>query len=178
MSKRLGIGFLNITRMTRKQKFLGLYLALFALLVILDIYTKETIKRNLMDGYSIDLMPFLKLVLVHNRGAAFGLLADSRGWQLFLFIATAIVVSLAIVVRLLRSAGSQRWYEISLVLILAGAVGNLTDRVRTGYVIDFVQLYYEDWQFPAFNVADTAIFLGALMLIFEIMGVLPRRREE
>ena len=160
--------------MIEKRKFLLRYAALGILLVILDVFSKDAVERSLADGSSIDLLPFLQLVLVYNRGAAFGILGEASGWQLPFFVTVGVIVSIVIVIRLVRAAATQKWFEVALVLIFAGAVGNLIDRIRVGYVIDFIELYYGAWRFPAFNVADVAIFLGALMLIIELLGILPR----
>ena len=163
--------------MTEKQKFLLRYAVLGILLVILDAFSKDAVQRSLVDGSSIDLLPFLQLVLIYNRGAAFGVLGEASGWQLHFFAAVGVIVSSVIVIRLVRAAATQKWFEVALVLILAGAIGNLIDRIRVGYVIDFIEVYYGAWQFPAFNVADMVIFLGALMLILELIGILPRQKE-
>ena len=163
--------------MIEKQKFLLRYAVLSILLVMLDVFSKDAVERSLADGSSIDLLPFLQLVLVYNRGAAFGFLGEASGWQLPFFAAVGAIVSIVIVIRLARAAATQKWFEVALVLILAGAVGNLIDRIRVGYVVDFIELYYGAWRFPAFNVADMAIFLGALMLILELIGILPRQKE-
>ena len=163
--------------MTEKRKFLLRYAVLGILLVMLDVFSKDAVQRSLADGSSIDLLPFLQLVLVYNRGAAFGFLGGASGWQLPFFAVVGAIVSIVIVIRLARAAATQKWFEVALVLILAGAVGNLIDRIRVGYVVDFIELYYGAWRFPAFNVADMAIFLGALMLILELLGMLPRQKE-
>ena len=163
--------------MVEKRKFLLGYAVVGILLVILDAFSKDAIQRSLVDGSTIDLLPFLQLVLVYNRGAAFGFLSEESGWQLLFFAAVGVIVSIVIVIRLARAAATQKWFEVALVLILAGAIGNLIDRIRVGYVIDFIELYYGAWRFPAFNVADMAIFLGALMLILELLGILPRQEE-
>ena len=162
--------------MIEKRKFLLRYAVLGILLVMLDVFSKDAVERSLADGSSIDLLPFLQLVLVYNRGAAFGFLGEASGWQLPFFVAVGAIVSIVIVVRLARAAATQKWFEVALVLILAGAIGNLIDRIRVGYVVDFIELYYGVWRFPAFNVADMAIFLGAVMLILELFGILPRRK--
>ena len=163
--------------MIEKRKFLLRYAVLGILLVMLDVFSKDAVERGLADGSSIDLLPFLQLVLVYNRGAAFGFLGEASGWQLPFFAAVGAIVSIVIVIRLARAAATQKWFEVALVLILAGAVGNLIDRIRVGYVVDFIELYYGAWRFPAFNVADMVIFLGALMLILELIGILPRQKE-
>ena len=163
--------------MIEKRKFLLRYAVLGILLVMLDVFSKDAVERSLADGSSIDLLPFLQLVLVYNRGAAFGFLGEASGWQLPFFAIVGAIVSIVIVIRLARAAATQKWFEVALVLILAGAVGNLIDRIRVGYVVDFIELYYGAWRFPAFNVADMVIFLGALILILELLGILPRQKE-
>ena len=162
--------------MIEKRKFLLRYAVLGILLVMLDVFSKNAVERSLADGSSIDILPFLQLVLVYNRGAAFGFLGEASGWQLPFFSAVGVIVSIMIVIRLARAAATQKWFEVALVLILAGAVGNLIDRIRIGYVVDFIELYYGAWQFPAFNVADMAIFFGVVMLLAESFGILPRRK--
>ena len=162
--------------MIEKRKFLLRYAVLGILLVMLDVFSKDVVERSLADGSSIDLLPFLQLVLVYNRGAAFGFLGEASGWQLPFFLAIGAIVSIMIVIRLARAAATQKWFEVALVLILAGAVGNLIDRIRFGHVVDFIEIYYGTWRFPAFNVADMAIFLGAVMLVLELLGMLPRRK--
>ena len=162
--------------MIEKRKFLLRYAVLGILLVILDAFSKDAVQRSLADGSTIDLLPFLQLVLVYNRGAAFGFLGEASGWQLPFFAAVGVIVSSVIVIRLVRAAATQKWFEVALVLILAGAIGNLIDRIRVGYVIDFIELYYGAWRFPTFNVADIAIFLGAVMLVLELLGISPRRK--
>ena len=163
--------------MIEKRKFLLRYAVLSILLVMLDVFSKDAVERSLADGSSIDLLPFLQLVLVYNRGAAFGFLGEASGWQLPFFAAVGAIVSIVIVIRLARAAATQKWFEVALVLILAGAVGNLIDRIRVGYVVDFIELYYGAWRFPAFNVADMAIFLGTLILILDLLGILPWQKE-
>ena len=162
--------------MIKKQKILLRYAVLGILLVILDVFSKNVIQRSLSDGSSIDLLPFLQLVLVYNRGAAFGFLGEASGWQLPFFVAVGAVVSIVIVIRLVRAAATQKWFEVALVLILAGAIGNLIDRIRVGYVVDFIEIYCGALRFPAFNVADMAIFFGVAMLLAELLGILPRRK--
>ena len=162
--------------MIEKRKFLLRYAVLGILLVMLDVFSKGAAERSLADGSSIDLLPFLQLVLVYNRGAAFGFLGEASGWQLPFFAAVGAIVSIVIMIRLARAAATQKWFEVALVLIFAGAVGNLIDRIRVGYVVDFIELYYAAWRFPAFNIADMAIFFGAVMLILELFGILPRHK--
>ena len=135
--------------MIEKRKFLLRYAVLGILLVILDSFSKDAVQRSLADGSSIDLLPFLQLVLVYNRGAAFGFLGEASGWQLPFFAAVGVIVSSVIVIRLVRAAATQKWFEVALVLILAGAIGNLIDRIRLGYVIDFIELYDDGPLYPS-----------------------------
>lgn len=162
--------------MIEKRKFLLRYAVLGILLVMLDAFSKGAVQRSLADGSSINLLPFLQLVLVYNRGAAFGFLGEASGWQLPFFVAVGVIVSIVIVIRLTRAAATEKWFEVALVLILAGAIGNLIDRIRVGYVVDFIELYFGSWRFPAFNVADMAIFFGVTMLVLELLGILPGRK--
>ncbi len=162
--------------MTTKQQTLLCYAIVGVLVVALDIVTKAVIEQYLLGHSAVDLLPFLKLVLVYNRGAAFGFLSEASGWQLVVFVVVGLIVSLGIVIRLWRAAGTQKWFEFALVLILSGTIGNLFDRMRIGYVVDFLSIYYRSWEFPAFNIADIAIFFGALMLILELVGISPHSR--
>jgi signal peptidase II len=118
-----------------------------------------------MYGVPHPMLPGFNLTLLHNTGAAFSFLHDGAGWQRWLFTAIAVIVAGVVVLWLARIGGGQRWASCSLALILGGALGNLIDRVRLGYVVDFIQIYYGAWSFPAFNLADSAITVGACMLI-------------
>jgi signal peptidase II len=142
-------------------KWLWLALAVAAL----DQVTKRLAIEGLSLHDPVPIIPFLNLTLTYNLGAAFSFLNQAGGWQRWLFIGLAIVVSLAIVVWLRRLPAQARWTAMGLSLILGGAVGNLIDRLRLGYVVDFIDLYYGHWHWPAFNIADAAITLGALIVI-------------
>lgn len=141
------------------------------LVLVLDQATKQLAIENLLGHPGIDLAPMLKLVLVYNTGAAFGFLNDAGGWQNILFITVAAVAAVAILffVRRLRPAEIQT--AVGLLLILGGALGNLVDRVRFGYVVDFIDVYYRAWHWPAFNVADSAITVGATLLVLDALGL-------
>ena len=134
-----------------------------------DIWSKQLAHHHLSGGVVIDVLPFMQFVLVYNWGAAFGMLSQASGWQVPFFIVVGAVVAMVILMRLSRPSRRQKWSEIAFAFILAGAIGNVIDRVRLGYVIDFIRLHYDGWQYPAFNIADIAIFFGALMLIFELL---------
>ncbi len=133
--------------------------------IALDQATKALILASLRPGEEKALLPVLSLVLAFNPGAAFSFLAGATGWQRWLFTIVAIAAC-ALMLWLLRRGGS-RWLCAGLALITGGALGNLWDRLAIGTVVDFVLVHYAGWSFPAFNVADSAITLGAAALIFD-----------
>jgi len=141
------------------------WLLLAAAIVVLDQMTKFAILGTMRPGDEIRLLPFLSLVLVFNPGAAFSFLATESGWQRWFFAAIATAASVFLV-WLLRKGG-DRAYLTGLALILGGAVGNLIDRIWLGQVVDFVLLHWRGWTYPAFNVADSAITIGAILLIID-----------
>ncbi len=118
---------------------------------------------------SIEILPIFKLTLLHNTGAAFNFLSDAGGWQRWLLAGVSAVVSIVIAIWLLRLDRRDKLLALSLALILGGAVGNLIDRALLGYVVDFIVVHYRDWYFPAFNVADSAISVGAALLILDML---------
>jgi len=120
----------------------------------------------LQYGEGIALTSFFNLVHARNTGAAFSFLANEGGWQRFFFIGIATAASI-LIVYLLRKHAEERGFCLALSLVLGGALGNLIDRVRFGYVVDFLDFYYAGWHFPAFNVADSAISIGAALLIWD-----------
>ncbi|HXF66773.1 MAG TPA: signal peptidase II [Burkholderiales bacterium] len=142
------------------------WLALAALIVALDQAAKLAIVHALAPGEAVAVTPFFNLVLVYNPGAAFSFLAEAGGWQRGLFIAIAAVAS-AWILYLLWRHPRQRLFAAALSLVLAGAVGNVIDRVRVGSVIDFLDFHAFGWHWPAFNVADAAITCGAALLVWD-----------
>jgi len=153
------------------------WLWLSVLVVALDQATKALIVARFELFERRALLPVLELTRLHNKGAAFSFLSDASGWQHYLFLVLAALVSLGIVVWLLRlrSPGSALLAG-GLALILGGAVGNALDRLLRGHVVDFIHFHwYESWYFPAFNVADSAITVGAGLLILD--SLLESRRE-
>lgn len=144
------------------KRWLGISLAV----IVLDQLTKLWIVSVFQFGDSLPLLRFFNLVHAHNSGAAFSFLAGEGGWQRFFFIGIAFAASL-LIVHLLRKHAQERGFCFALSLILGGALGNLIDRVRFGYVIDFLDFYYAGYHFPAFNVADSAITVGAALLIWD-----------
>jgi signal peptidase II len=143
------------------------YLALSAAVVALDQLTKFLIERHLALFESVSVLSVLEITRLHNTGAAFSFLADEAGWQRWLFTALAIVVSIVLALWLRRIPASARVLATAVALILGGAVGNVIDRVRLGHVIDFIYAHWDRHYFPAFNVADSAICVGAGLLLLD-----------
>lgn len=150
------------------------WLALAAVIVVIDQITKYFIVQKFALFESLTVTSFFNLVHVRNTGAAFSMLANAGGWQRVFFIAVAVVASVW-VVWLLRRHPEQKRFCLALSMILGGAVGNLIDRVLFGSVVDFVQVHYAGWFFPAFNVADSAITCGAGVLIWD--GFWPQKPQ-
>jgi lipoprotein signal peptidase len=134
--------------------------------IVLDQLTKLWVAAVFQLGDKLAVLPSFNLVLAYNTGAAFSLLADAGGWQRLFFSAVAVVASV-VIVHLLRRHSGQKLFSLALALILGGALGNLVDRVAYGHVIDFIQVYWRDWYWPAFNVADSAITVGAALLVWD-----------
>ena len=144
------------------------WLALAALIVVADQVTKYAVVQYFAANKAFAVTPFLNLVLVYNPGAAFSFLSDAAGWQRGFFIAIALTAS-AWIVYLLRKYPHQRLFALALVLVLAGAVGNVIDRIAIGAVVDFLDFHACGWHWPAFNVADSAITCGALLLVWDAL---------
>jgi signal peptidase II len=151
---------------------LGIALAI----VLLDQFTKTLILGSFDLGQSRTVTSFFNVVRVHNTGAAFSFLAGATGWQRWFFVGLGVVAA-GFIVWMLRSHGGQRLFGWALSLILGGAVGNVIDRLLHGHVVDFIQLHYAGWYFPSFNVADSAITVGAgLLILDELLRVRRSRR--
>jgi signal peptidase II len=142
------------------------WLSLALLLALLDQLTKVLILGAFEHGQSTPMTSFFNLVRVHNSGAAFSFLADASGWQRWFFTAIGVAATVFIVY-LLRAHPGQRLFCFALACILGGAVGNVIDRLLHGYVVDFLDFHWGGWHFPAFNLADSAITLGAICLILD-----------
>ncbi|MBT8135974.1 MAG: lipoprotein signal peptidase [Gammaproteobacteria bacterium] len=152
------------------------WLVLSALIIAADQLTKLYIVNNLVYRQVIEVSPLLDITRLHNTGAAFSLLADMGGWQRWFFIALGSAVSALIAVWLTRlQVPAQRLLAAGLALILGGALGNVIDRLVYGHVVDFIHAHYGDWYWPAFNVADSAITVGAAILILDT--ILDARRQ-
>ena len=151
-----------------------LWLSLLA--VILDQGTKLAIASSMQLYESIQVMPFFKLTYVHNTGAAFSFLSEAGGWQRWFFAGLALVISTVIAVWLTRLKQHETLMAVALALVLGGAVGNLIDRLAYGYVIDFLDVYYDAWHWPAFNIADSAITLGVILMLVESFGLVHAKK--
>jgi len=136
-------------------------------IVVSDQITKNLITDWLDYHQSENIFAGLNMTLVYNTGAAFSFLSQAGGWQRWFFIILTSGVSLALIYWLATLPRQRKWLAVALALVLGGAIGNLWDRVSLGYVIDFIDVYYKQWHWPAFNVADSAICIGAIMLIID-----------
>ena len=135
------------------------------LVVVLDQGTKQIAESLLTPHQPVNLLPFFDWYLTYNTGAAFSFLANAGGWQRWLFTVIAIVISVVIVQWIRKLPSDETMTAFSLSLILGGAIGNLIDRVYLGHVIDYIQVWLGDYPWPAFNIADAAISVGAALLI-------------
>lgn len=150
-----------------------LWLLLAAVMLVLDLWTKHLASQNLELFRPVVITPWLNLTLAHNEGAAFSLLADAGGWQRWFFTAVAVLVSGVLLVWLKRLPNNARLLPVAITMVLAGALGNMIDRIRQGYVVDFIDMHYQGWHWPTFNVADMVIVTGVFLLMIE--GFIPRR---
>ena len=151
------------------------WLGIALIVVLLDQFTKALVVGLFQLNDSQTVTSFFNLVRVHNSGAAFSFLADAGGWQRWFFVGLGAVATVFIV-WMLHNHGGQRLFSWALALILGGAVGNVIDRLWHGHVIDFIQLHYAGHYFPSFNVADSAISVGAVFLIFDELLRVRRSR--
>jgi signal peptidase II len=146
------------------------WLLLSVLVVLADQASKYYITQHFGEFEHVTLLPVLDITHMHNVGAAFSFLASASGWQRWVFIGLAGVVSVGIIVWLLRlKERAQGLLACGLALVLGGALGNLVDRIRLGYVIDFIHFHWDRAYFPAFNVADSAITVGAACLLLDAL---------
>jgi len=141
------------------------YYFLSLILVIADQLTKLMVLGYLELYESIEITSFFSLTHVHNYGAAFSFLANEDGWQQYFLVGISTIASIAIILWMKKTSTTQPYKLIALSLILSGAIGNLIDRAVFGFVIDFINLHYQDFYWPVFNVADTAITLGVILLL-------------
>lgn len=151
------------------------YLWLTAVIIVLDLASKAVVSQHFTLYETIAVIPgWFNLTLAHNSGAAFSFLANESGWQRWFFAIIALIVSIIIFFWIKRLQQHERWVAIGLALVLGGALGNLWDRLTLGYVVDFLDFYYQNstqkaMHWPAFNIADMAISTGAFMLIIDAL---------
>ncbi|HEV7576048.1 MAG TPA: signal peptidase II [Caldimonas sp.] len=150
----------------RRGGALAPWLGIALAVIVLDQLTKAMIVMSLQLGDARTLTPFFDIVRAHNRGAAFSFLNEASGWQRWFFIGLGLAAA-AFIVWLLKRHGGQRMFGWALALILGGALGNVIDRVFHGHVVDFLQVHWKSHYFPSFNVADSAITIGAALLILD-----------
>ncbi|MET0084029.1 MAG: signal peptidase II [Sedimenticola sp.] len=154
------------------------WLWLSAIVIGLDQVSKQLVESSLMLYEAVPVMPFFNLTLAYNEGAAFSFLSDQGGWQRWFFSGLALLVSIILVIWISRLQQRERLIAISLSLIVGGAIGNLIDRVLFGHVIDFLDLYYGQWHWPAFNVADSAIFVGVVLMLLDAFRGEPEETRQ
>ena len=143
---------------------LALWLGLALVVIVLDQFTKTLILGYFQLGDSRQVTSFFNVVRVHNTGAAFSFLAGAAGWQRWFFIVLGVVAA-GFIIWMLRSHPTQKLFCFAVTMIMGGALGNVIDRLLHGYVVDFIQVHWRDSYFPSFNLADSAITLGAVLLI-------------
>jgi len=153
-----------------------LWLSLIAL--VLDQWTKIAVDGSMRLYESIAVIPGFNLTYVHNTGAAFSFLSEAGGWQRWFFAAMALIISVVLTVWLYRLKSHETLLAVALSLVLGGAIGNLIDRLAYGYVIDFLDVYYQSWHWPAFNIADMAISAGVFLMLLENFGIGVNKPEE
>ena len=154
------------------------WLFLSLVVVVVDQLTKLWIDSNLLLHSRMPVIDGLfDLTLAYNPGAAFSFLADAGGWQRWFFTILASVVTLVLILWLKRLPAHEKINAVALALIIGGAVGNLIDRIAHGHVIDFLLFYYQQWFFPAFNVSDSAISIGVVLILLSLFHSPPSRQE-
>lgn len=153
----------------------GLWLLLSAVVVLLDLYTKQLAMEHLELYRPNVVFSWLNFTLAHNTGAAFSFLASGGGWQRWFLSIVAVIIVAVLLVWLWRLPHRARLLPSALALVIGGAIGNLVDRIRFGYVVDFIDVHYAGWHWPAFNLADSAIVIGVILLLLD--SLIPRRRH-
>ena len=151
---------------------------LSGLVIVVDQLTKFWIMATFEDYEVLVIWPVFNLTLVYNTGAAFSFLSDAGGWQRWFFIGLAILVSLAMVLWMRQLQPRERLTGYGLALVIGGAIGNVIDRIWLGKVVDFLQWHWEDWYWPSFNVADSAITLGVVLLLVDGLRVSGMSKDQ
>lgn len=145
---------------------LSQWLLISLIVIVLDLYSKHLVQQAFTLGNQQTITSFFDLVRYHNEGAAFSFLADAGGWQKWFFTAVSVFAS-SLILYLLNKHYQERLFSLGLSLVLGGAIGNLYDRITLGYVVDFLSFHINDLYWPAFNVADSAITVGVMLLIWD-----------
>jgi signal peptidase II len=153
------------------------WLLVSAVVIFFDWQTKQLATLHLELYRPQEVFSWLNMTLAHNYGAAFSFLADAGGWQRWFFVVLASTVSLVLLVWLIRLPRQEWMTGLGLGLILGGAVGNLVDRFQLGYVVDFIDVHYSGWHYPAFNIADSAITCGVILLLLDVLLASLRDRK-
>ena len=155
-----------------------MWIALALVLIGIDQFSKQYFEQHFEYLQRVNVLPVFDFILIYNQGAAFSMLADGTGWQRWFFLLLGLAAS-AFILFLLRKHREQPLFCLALALILAGALGNVIDRTLYGHVIDFLLFYWNDAYFPAFNLADTFITIGAVLLVLdELLRYLRNKREQ
>jgi len=157
----------NNGRLGKRVAFACLLMSV--VIVLLDLWTKGLATESLTLYRPVGITSWLNMTLAHNYGAAFSFLSDAGGWQRWLFTGLASVVTLVLIVWLFRLTAREKRTAVGLGLIIGGAVGNLIDRIVNGYVVDFIDVFYRNWHWPAFNLADSAITGGVILLLLDAL---------
>jgi signal peptidase II len=152
------------------------WLWLSLIVILLDQATKQIAESLLTYRQSVYVMPFFDFTLLYNEGAAFSFLSNQGGWQRWFFILLALGVVAVMLGWISRLKREEKWTAVALALIVGGALGNVIDRILFGHVIDFIHLHYEKFYWPAFNIADSAIFVGVVIMLYDAL-VLARKRQ-
>lgn len=155
----------------------GIWVACTLFLIALDQASKLYFEHNFDYLERLNILPFFDFILVYNQGAAFSLLADGSGWQRWFFLVLGLGAT-GFILHLLKKHKTQTFFCFSLTLIMAGALGNVIDRLAYGHVVDFLLFYWENAYFPAFNVADICITIGAVFLILDEILRIRRTKQE
>ncbi|GAA6144344.1 signal peptidase II [Thalassolituus maritimus] len=159
-----------------RSPLVWLWLALLA--IVLDQATKIAAESLLNYAQPVYILPVLDFTLLYNPGAAFSFLADQEGWQRWFFTLVSAAVSIMLIVWLRKLPRGSVWLPIALTLILGGALGNLIDRILYGHVVDFISFHWNNSYFPAFNIADSAITLGATMMVLDVIREMKDERAK
>jgi|TARA_B110001469_G_C9551227_1_gene273514 signal peptidase II len=154
------------------------WLWLSSLLIVLDQASKWFMVSWLSLYETVAVIPFFNLTMAHNTGAAFSFLAQAGGWQRWFFVGLTVIISTGLIIWLKKLSAAAKLEAISISMILGGAIGNVIDRLCHGYVIDFLDVYYGSYHWPTFNIADSAIVVGAALLIIDSFMATPAQTQE